>query len=240
MTLVLGVWAFLRALLVNSAAVALENVALRHQVSVLQRSVRRPRFRRRDRIFWLWLARLWAGWRASLVIVQPATVLAWHRQGFQLYWRWKSRRRSVGRPPLDLELRTLIRRMARENPTWGRRRIQAELRFLGYEVAELTVAKYMRRPSPRPSSTWRAFLEAHIGEIVAIDFFVVPTLTFQLLFGFLILRHHRRELVHVTATDHPTAAWAAHQLVESFPEETAPKSCSATGTRSTAMCSSGG
>jgi len=102
MMLVLGVWAFLRALLVNSAAVSLENVALRHQLSVLQRSVRRPRFRRRDRIFWRWLARLWAGWRASLVIAQPATVLAWHRQGFQLYWRWKSRRRSVGRRRLIL------------------------------------------------------------------------------------------------------------------------------------------
>jgi len=113
--------------------------------------------------------------------------------------------------------------MARENPTWGRRRIQAELRFLGYEVAELTVAKYMRRTSPRPSSTWRTFLEEHIGEIVAIDFFVVPTLTFHLLFGFLVLRHHRRELVHVNVTDHPSAAWAAHQLVESFPEETAPE-----------------
>src|SRR2546428_11066888 len=113
--------------------------------------------------------------------------------------------------------------MARENPTWGRRRIQAELRFLGYEVAGLTVAKYMRRPSPRPSSTWRTFLEAHIRDIVAVDFFVVPTLTFHLLFGFLILRHDRRELVHVNVTDHPTAAWTAHQLVESFPEETAPK-----------------
>src|SRR5262245_44098008 len=222
MILVLGVWAFVRALLVNSAAVALENVALRHQLSVLQRSVRRPRFRRRDRIFWLWLARLWAGWRASLVIVQPATVLAWHRQGFRLYWRWKSRRRSVGRPPLHLELRALIRRMARENPTWGRRRIQAELRFLGYEVAELTFARYMRRPSPRPSATRRAFLEAHLGEIVAIDFFVVPTLTFQLLFGFLILRHHRRELLHVM-TDHPTAAWAAQQLAETLAEAPTPK-----------------
>jgi len=111
--------------------------------------------------------------------------------------------------------------MAREDPTWGRRRIQAELRFLGYEVSELTVAKYMRRPSPRPSSTLRTFLEAHIGDIVAIDFFVVPTLTFRLLSGFLILRHDRRELVHVTVTDHPTAAWAAQQLVESFPAETA-------------------
>jgi transposase InsO family protein len=113
--------------------------------------------------------------------------------------------------------------MARENPTWRRRRIQAELRFLGYEVAELTVAKYMRRLSPRRSSTRRTFLEAHLSDIVAIDFFVVPTITFHLLFGFLILRHDRRELVHVNVTDHPTAAWAAHQLVESFPEETAPK-----------------
>jgi putative transposase len=113
--------------------------------------------------------------------------------------------------------------MARENPTWGRRRIRAELRFLGYEVAELTVAKYMRRSSPRPSSTWRTFLEAHVHDIVAVDFFVIPTLTFRLLFGFLVLRHHRRELVHVNVTDHPTDAWAAHQLVDSFPEETAPR-----------------
>jgi HTH-like domain len=180
MILVLGVRTYLRALLGRATAVTLENVALRHQLAILQRSVPRPRLRRRDRIFWVCLSRLWANWRASLLIVQPATVLAWHRQGFQLYWRWKSRHRSVGRPPLDLELRTLIRRMARENPTWGRRRIQAELRFLGYEVAELTVAKYMRRTSPRPSSTWRTFLEEHIGEIVAIDFFVVPTLTFHL------------------------------------------------------------
>src|SRR5438876_816361 len=195
MMLVLGVWAFVRALLVNSAAVSLENVVLRHQLAVLQRSVGRPRLRRRDRLFWVALSQLWAGWRASLLIVQPATVLAWHRQGFQLYWRWKSRCRSAGRPPLDLELRTLIRRMARENPTWGRRRIQAELRFLGYEVAGLTVAEYMRRLSPRPSAPWRTFLRAHIGEIVAIDFFVVPTLTFHLLFGFLILRHDRRELI---------------------------------------------
>ena len=153
--LVLGVVTFSRALFLGAAAVSLENVALRSQLAVLQRSVARSKFCRWDRLFWVWLSRLWTGWRASLVIVQPATVLAWHRQGFQLYWRWKSRRRSVGRPPLDLELRTLIRRMARENPIWGRRRIQAELRFLGYEVAELTVAKYMRRPSPRPRGIWR-------------------------------------------------------------------------------------
>ena len=119
MILVLGLWTFLRALFRDPAAVALENLALRHQLAVLQRSVRRPRLSRWDRIFWVWLSRVWVGWRSSLAIVQPATVLAWHRHGFQLYWRWKSRPNPVGRPRLDAELRTLIRRMARENPTWG-------------------------------------------------------------------------------------------------------------------------
>src|SRR5262245_3566495 len=121
MIIVLGVLTFLRALLGASTAVALENVALRHQLAVLQRSFPRPRLRRRDRILWVCLSRLWPNWRSSLVLVRPATLLAWHRQGFQLYWRWKSRPRSLGRPPIDLELRTLIRRMARDNPTWGRR-----------------------------------------------------------------------------------------------------------------------
>ena len=161
MVLVLGFWTFLRAVFFGSAAVALENLALRHQLLVLQRSVDRPRLARWDRVFWVWLSRVWVSWRSSLVIVQPATVLAWHRRGFQLYWRWKSRPNPVGRPRLDPELRRLIRRMARENPTWGRRRIRAELALLGYEVAELTVAKYMHRTSPRPSPTWRAFLAAH-------------------------------------------------------------------------------
>src|SRR6516162_5760381 len=150
MLLVVGVWTFLRALLFGSAAIALENLALRHQLRVLQRSGRRPRLARWDRVLWVWLSRVWAGWRSSLVIVQPATVLAWHRRGFQLYWRWKSGPNPVGRPKLAAELRHLIRRMARENPTWGRRRIQAELALLGHEVAELTVAKYMDRTSPRP------------------------------------------------------------------------------------------
>ena len=112
--------------------------------------------------------------------------------------------------------------MARENPTWGRRRIQAELALLGYHVAELTVAKYMCRTSPRPSPTWRAFLAAHLREMVAVDFFVVPTLTFRLLFVFVVLRHDRRELLHLNVTDHPTAVWTAQQLVEALPDDTAP------------------
>ena len=139
--LILGLSTFLRARVVGAEAVSLENLALRSQLAVLQRSVPRLNVYRRDRLFWVWLSRLWTGWRSTLVIVQPATVLAWHRRGFQLYWRWRSRRRPKGRPPIAQELRNLIRRMASENRTWGRRRIQAELRFLGYEVAELTIAR---------------------------------------------------------------------------------------------------
>ena len=223
MLFVLGLWTLLRALLFGSVAIALENLALRHQLGVLQRSVPRPRLSRWDRILWVWLSRIWAGWRSSLAIVQPATVLAWHRRGFQLYWRWKSRAKPVGRPKLDPEVRHLIRRMACENPTWGRRRIQAELALLGYEVAELTVAKYMCRTSPRPSSTWRAFLAAHARQIVAVDFFLVPTLAFRLLSVFVVLRHDRRELLHVNVTDHPTAVWTARQIIEAFPDDSAPR-----------------
>jgi putative transposase len=156
MIFLIGLWTFLRVLLFGAAAIALENLALRHQLLVLQRSVTRPRLSRGDRVFWVWLSRLWAAWWASLVIVQPATVLAWHRRGSQRDWHQRSKGKPVGRPRLDPELRELIRRMARENPTWGRRRIRAELALLGYEVAELTVAKYMHRTSPRPSPTWRA------------------------------------------------------------------------------------
>jgi putative transposase len=223
MILGIGLWTFLRALLFGSAVVALENLALRHQLAVLQRSVRRPRLSRWDRVLWVWLSWVCAGWRSHLVIVQPATVLVWHRQGFQLYWRWKSKAKPVGRPRLDTAIRQLIRRMAQENPTWGRRRIQAELALLGYTVAELTVAKYMQRTSPRPSPTWRTFLAIHARDLVAVDFFLVPTLTFRLLFVFVVLRHDRRELVHFNVTDHPTAGWTARQPLEVFPDDTAAK-----------------
>src|SRR5262249_4328496 len=134
-----------------------------------------------------------------------------------------SSRHPVGRPKLDAEMRHLIRRMAQENPTWGRRRIQTELALLGYAIAEVTVAKYMHRTAPRLSPTWRTFLTAHARELVAIDFFLVPTLPFPLLSVFVALRHNRRELLHLNLTDHPSAVWTARQLVEAFPEDTAPR-----------------
>jgi hypothetical protein len=213
---------FLRLLLQSRAALVAENLALRQQVAVLQRSVKLPRLHRRDRIFWVWLSRLWRGWRSSLLVVQPETVIRWHRQGFRLYWRWKSRDRC-GRPKLDEEIRALIRRMSRDNPTWGRRRIRSELHLLGYEVAELTVAKYMVRGGRPPSQGWRVFLANHAREIAAIDFFTVPTVNFRILICFLVLRHHRRTVVHFNVTSHPTSRWAAQQIVEAFPYDTAPR-----------------
>jgi transposase InsO family protein len=213
---------FLRTFFVRRAALAAENLALRQQLAVLKRTTPRPKLRWRDRLFWVWLARLWAGWRKVLVLVQPETVLRWHRLGFRLYWRWKSRAR-VGRPR-DAELRRLIRRLARENPLWGNRRIRDELRLLGYpQVAASTVTRYRGRRDQPPSQGWRTFLRNHVGCLASMDVFVVPTVAFRLLFGFVVLRHERRRVVHFGVTEHPTAAWVAHQLREAFPYEEAPR-----------------
>jgi hypothetical protein len=171
---------FLKAFFAGRAALAAENLALRHQLAVLQRSVPRPKLRRRDRVFWVWLSRLWSPWRSALLIVQPDTVVRWHRQGFRLYWRWKSRKKR-GRPEVDWAIRDLVRRMCRENPTWGAPRIQSELALLGHDVAESTVAKYIIRQPKPPSQTWRTFLANHVGQIAAVDFFTVPTVTFRVL-----------------------------------------------------------
>jgi len=168
------------------------------------------------------LSQLWRDWRSILVIVKPETVIKWHRQGFKCYWRWKSRAGRVGRPRIEQEIRDLIRRMSRENPIWGVPRIQAELHLLGYEVAASTVAKYRVRSHKPPSQTWKSFLRNHAGQIAAIDFFTVPTATFNVLYGFIVLLHDRRQVVHFNVTAHPTALWTAQQIIEAFPEETAP------------------
>jgi putative transposase len=215
--------ALLRGLLASRSALMAENVALRQQLGVLRRSVKRPRLRRRDRVFWVWLSRLWRNWRSCLIVVKPATVVRWHRQGFRLYWRWKSRSNKAGRPSLDAEVRQLIRRMCRENSLWGAPRIQSELALLGYTVAESTVAQYMVRGRKPPSQTWRTFLENHVGCLASIDFFTVPTATFRVLYVFVVLRHNRRRVVHFNVTAHPTAAWTSRQIVQAFPYEEAPR-----------------
>jgi transposase InsO family protein len=223
MGIIQAIFLFLRGFIVGRAAAAAENLALRQQVAVFKQSVKRPRLRPRDRVFWVWLSRLWPNWRSALAIVQPETVIKWQRQGFRLYWRWKSRAGKPGRPPIEREIRDLIRRMSRENPTWGAPRILSELLLLGYDVAEATVAKYMVRRRKPPSQTWRTFLANHVPDIAGCDFFIVPTVTFRVLYVFIALRHDRRRIVHFRVTANPYAEWTAQQIVDAFPYEEAPR-----------------
>jgi len=217
-----AVFGLLRLLFSDKAALVAENLALRQQLAVLRRSVRRPRLRNRDRVFWAWLSRLWRNWRSVLVILQPDTVVRWHRAGFRLYWRWKSRT-TIGRPRKSRLIRDLIGEMSRNNPTWGAPRIRAELHLIGYEVAESTVARYMVRSRKPPSSTWRSFLANHARQIAAIDFFTAYTITFHVLYCFVVLGHDRRRISHLNVTPNPTAEWTAQQIVEAFPYDTAPR-----------------
>jgi putative transposase len=219
--LLTGLW---RAMIVPSAAIAAENLALRQQLAVFKREQPRPRLKRLDRLFWVILSRLWRDWRSALVIVQPETVCRWHRAGFRLFWRWKSQH---GRPRKDRALRTLIHRLARDNPLWGAPRIQSELRLLGHFVAQATITRYLPSPPAGPrrpgSPAWRAFWKNHLPEIAAIDFFVVPTASFRLLYCFLVLSPDRRRIIHFNITAHPTAVWTAQQIVEAFTFDQAPK-----------------
>ena len=168
-----------------------ENLFLRHQLNIALRRAS-PRLRGSDRTLLIWMTRLWPSLLGAAQVVQPETILRWHRAGFKVFWRWKSRNR-VGRPKIDRGLRDLIQRMSRENPLWGASRIHGELLMLGFEVAQSTVSKYMARPPKPPSQTWKTFLRNHADAIAAIDMCVVPTLTFDLLFAFVVLGHGRRQ-----------------------------------------------
>jgi transposase InsO family protein len=223
MSVLISLLAMLRGLMRSRAVLHLEILALRHQLQVLHRSQpRRRRLANADRCLWAWLSGAWAGWRTAVVIVKPETVIAWHRQGFRLFWTWKSRRRT-GRPPVPSDVSMLIRTMAQANPLWGAPRIHGELLKLGIDVSQATVAKYMAKRRRPPSQTWRTFLANHLHQIVAADFFVVPTATYRLLFVLVILAHDRRRVVHTALTAHPTAAWTAQQFREAFPWDQAPR-----------------
>ncbi|MGD0260976.1 MAG: integrase core domain-containing protein [Verrucomicrobiota bacterium] len=201
---------------------ALENLALRHQIAVLNRHAPKPKLQGKDRLLWLVLKGWWPNWRTALIIFQPETVIGWQRAGFRMFWRWKSRHRG-GRPRKDSALIQLIRRMWAVNPTWGSPRIRDELAKLGLEASTATIRKY-RPKSRRPSSqSWRTFLQNHAGALAALDFFVVPTVTFRLLYVLLVITHARRKVVHFNITEEPTAEWTAQQVVNAFPYDTAPK-----------------
>ena len=212
------VFGLLQAAFRDRADLVAENLVLRQQLAVLARPTRRrPCLRARDKIFWVLIRRLWHAWHRHVVLVRPATVIGWHRQGWRLFWHWKSRARG-GRPRLSGEVRELIATLARDNPAWGAERICGELLKLGIAVSKRSVQRYRRRgPARPPSQTWRTFLANHLGQIWAADLFTVQTLTFKTLYVLLFITHDRRELVHLNVTAHPAAAWVWRQLIRATP-----------------------
>ena len=199
-----------------------ENLFLRHQLNIaLRYAPPRLRLCGADRALLIWMTRIWPGLLGMAQVVQPETILRWHRTGFKAFWRWKSRKRA-GRPKINRGLRDVIQRMSKENPQWGAARIHGELLMLGFQVAQSTVSKYMVRGGTPPSQSWKTFLRNHAQAIAAIDLCVVPTLTFDRLFAFLVLGHGRRQLLWIEVTRHPTAEWLARQITEAFPWTSAP------------------
>ena len=206
----------------TKARMEAEIIILRHQLNVLRRRVPlRPKLAVADRLLFVWLYRLFPSVLNAVTIVQPETVIRWHRAGFRLYWRWKSRSQG-GRPKIPGEIRRLIWEMSLANRLWGAPRIHGELLKLGIEVAQSTVAKYMARSGRGRSQTWKTFLHNHVAGIGAMDFLIVPTVGFRLLFVLVILGHQRRRLISLTVTAHPTAEWIACQVTEAFPWDEAP------------------
>ncbi len=202
---------------------AIVELALRQQLAIYAQNRSRPRLTPVDRGFWVLLSRLWPCWKEALVIVQPDTVVRWHRKGFRLYWRSISKR-GPGRPPIPVEVQALIRRFANENG-WRTRKIQAELEKLGLRVSLATVSRYLpkRKPDRDQHQRWMTFLRNHQDGIAAMDFLVVPTLRFQLLYVWFVIAHGRRRVLHFGVTAHPTSPWVVQQLREAFPEDTAPR-----------------
>jgi len=212
------IFSFVAVVFKGRADLIAENMTLRHQLSCLSGRKPRPRLRCADRVFWVLLSRFWSGWTGSLAMVKPATVLAWHRQGFKLFWRWKSRKRAPGRRRISVEIRKLISEMAEMNVGWGAPRIHGELLKLGIAISEITVSRHMpKRPPPAGSrQRWATFVRNHLHETLAIDFAVVPTLTFGIVYVFFVLSLERRRVLHFNVTRHPTAGWTTQQVSRSL------------------------
>ena len=198
-------------------AVAIENAALRLQLAAFQRRRKRPILTTLDRVFWITLRRLWSEWRRPLLYVQADTVVRWQRERFRRFWaRLSKPHRQRGRPGTATELLRLIEGMVAVNPLWRAPRIHGELKMLGIAISERTVSRILRRLRRPPNQTWKTFLHNHVGEMLSIDFFTVPTISMRVLFVFIVLEHRRREVLHFNVTEHPTAAWTAQQIVEAF------------------------
>ena len=213
----MGIGAFWRKCAVNRRWIGTPD---RHSKGTRQRPGR-PRLFPADRLLWVWLYRTWPKVLDAMVLVKPATVVDWHRKGFRLYW--KRRSRPLGRPGINREIRDLIRKMSTANPLWGAPRIHGELLKLGIEVSQATVGRYLPWRPKAPSPTWRSFLRSHMHDTAAVDLFVVVTAKFRLLYALIVLGHERRKILHFDVTQYPTQGWLARQIIEAFPWDTAPR-----------------
>jgi putative transposase len=215
-SLVLLIFEYFRQLFTTKQGLILENLMLRQQLNIYKRKNKRPKLENIDRIILVWISRIFNDWKSALIVAQVSTLIGWHKKGFKLYWKRKSRR--VGRPHINWELIKLIRRMQKENPLWSAQRIQGELTILGYSVCDNTVAKYMRKPKTDPGKIqrWLTFLRNHAKYTVGIDFLVVRTISFKALYVFIAISHDRRRIRHFAVTANPHSQWAIQQLRETF------------------------
>jgi putative transposase len=213
-TLLSAILAYVSAFVISRHQLAMEVVALRQQLAVYKRKQPHPKLRRSERLFWVVVRQMWDYWSGALILVKPDTVVAWHRAGYRLFWRWRSRPQRVGRPRVAEEVR-------RENPSWGAPRIHGELLLLGFDISEPTVSRYLQRlkrtPEKGNAGQWLAFLNNHCDAIAAFDFFTVPNLYFRTLYCFFVIEHGRWRVLHFNATFHPTSDWIVQQLREAFP-----------------------
>ena len=207
---------FAGLIFMSRKSLILENLMLRQQLNIYKRKNKRPKLENIDRIIFVWISKIFCKWKSTLIVVNPTTVIGWHKKGFKLCWGRKSRR--VGRPNIDWELIKLIRRMQKENPLWSAQRIQGELVKLGFSVCDNTVAKYMRKPKTDPEKIqrWLTFLRNHAKYTVGIDFLVARTIFFKSIYVFVAISHDRRKILHVAVSSKPHSQWAIQQLRETF------------------------
>jgi hypothetical protein len=211
------------ALFKSRTQLQLKIVYLRMQLEILTRTSAKPRLRSSDRFFFSTLTNIFSSWKSSLLIIKPETVIRWHQQGFKLYWRWKSRS-ALGRPSIPQEQIDLIKRIGNDNPFGGAPRIHCEILKLGFDISESTVLRYMPKSSQRTTGQhWKTFFKNHSAEIISLDFFIVPTITFKLPHVLVFLSHDRRKILHFVVTDHPTSEWATQQLRNAFSDKETPK-----------------
>ena len=226
LAIILCLFRFVRLLGSGHQAVAIENLALRRQLTAFKRKRKRPVLTEWGRLFWVGLSQVWSSWREVLVFVQPDTVVRWQRERFRKFWARLSRpnRDRRGRASISAEIRRLNLQMATANPLWRASRIHGELKMLDITISERTVSRILRAVRRPPlSQAWKTFLRNHLGQIVSVDFFTVPTIRLHVLFVFLVMEHRRREVLHFNVTDHPTSDWVAQQIVEAFADREVPR-----------------